>query len=135
MPKRNKQHTVLAQSKHDRHAKYLSCRVKPNAEQLFGCGVEVEKTQAFLFGLRRFSNLRKSCWTCRLTKLAKPDLSVLGCERVWEGGGTLKVLCRVSSLKPELYYPNLLFMGGLVGIVFNTEPRWSEFCVMKNCFG
>lgn len=36
--------TVLAQSKHDRHAKYLSYRVKPNAEQLFGCGVEVEKT-------------------------------------------------------------------------------------------
>lgn len=36
--------TVLAQSKHDRHAKSLSYRVKPNAEQLFGCGVEVEET-------------------------------------------------------------------------------------------
>lgn len=39
--------TVLAQSKHDRHAKYLSYRVKPNAEQLFGCGVEVEKHKPF----------------------------------------------------------------------------------------
>lgn len=36
--------TVLAQSKRDRHAKYLSYCVKPNAEQLFGCGEVVDKT-------------------------------------------------------------------------------------------
>lgn len=39
--------TVLAQFEYsqqcDRHAKYLSNRVKPNAEQLFRCGAEVEK--------------------------------------------------------------------------------------------
>lgn len=43
--------TVLAQSKRDRHAKYYSYRVKPNAEQLFGCGVMVEKS--FFFCLVR----------------------------------------------------------------------------------
>lgn len=41
--------TVLAQSKHDRHAKYLSYRVKLNAEQLFGCGVEVENISLFVW--------------------------------------------------------------------------------------
>lgn len=32
---------------HDRHAKYVSYCVKPNTEQLFRCGVEVEKHQSF----------------------------------------------------------------------------------------
>lgn len=39
--------TVLAQFEYsqqcNRHAKYLNNRVKPNAEQLFRCGAEVEK--------------------------------------------------------------------------------------------
>lgn len=43
--------TVLAQfkdsQKRDRHAKYLSYRVKPNTEQLFRCGVKVEKHKPF----------------------------------------------------------------------------------------
>lgn len=43
--------TVLAQfeesKKCDRHAKYLSYHVKPNTEQLFRCGAEVEKHGPF----------------------------------------------------------------------------------------
>lgn len=43
--------TVLAQfeesQKRDRHAKHLSYRVKPNTEQLFRCGAEVEKHKLF----------------------------------------------------------------------------------------
>lgn len=43
--------TVLAQfkgsQKRDRHAKHLSYRVKPNTEQLFRCGAEVEKHKSF----------------------------------------------------------------------------------------
>lgn len=45
--------TVLAQFNdsqwHDRHLKYVSYHVKPNTEQLFRCGVEVETHRLFVW--------------------------------------------------------------------------------------
>lgn len=50
--------TALAQfmlnQKRDRHAKYVSYRVKPNPEQLFRSGVRVEKHKPFSLAWRGF---------------------------------------------------------------------------------